>query len=523
MLAELYDENAIADGQAHLFARNSGVRVTIIDSTGTVVGDSEAQWRNMENHADREEIVEAASNGEAVAIRVSHTVGGTMMYAAVQTENGDFIRLSQTYGGLKENILTILPGMLLAILLTLLVVGMVSARLVNNITGPLAAMSMSMNRVKDGTAMLDAESYPYEELRYMAEKINLIAADVSTSIQKLQAEKERVDFLLNNMGEGVVLLDKEQNILQINDSACTILGCDKNDVQGSYLLSLISNTSVLEAAKNAGQGQSQQSEFECNGRIYQVNCAPVQEHTDWEQGLILTMTDVTETMRSAQMRQEFFSNASHELKTPITSIKGSAELLGSALPMDEATRCELLDSIGRESDRLNTLIGDIIMLSRIESSQAEIEREEIDLYQIVASCVSEAASMARQNGVTIRTDMEQAVMVASRPLLYQLVNNLISNATKYNCQNGQVDVTLRKHEDSVVLSVRNDGEPIPKESQSRVFERFYRVDKGRSRAVGGTGLGLSIVKHTVDAMGGTVTLTSSREEGTRFTVQLPVV
>ncbi|MCC8356971.1 MAG: PAS domain-containing protein [Oscillospiraceae bacterium] len=385
-------------------------------------------------------------------------------------------------------------------------------------------MNDSMDGVKDGTAMLDADSYPYEELQDMAEKINVIAADVSAAIRDLRAEKDRTDFLLDNMGEGVLLLDRDRRVLLINGSACAIFDCGKSQVQGGYLLEVTRHPAVLEAAEEArSEGRVHQAEIERAGRIYQVRCTPVREQPGWEQGLILTMTDVTEANRSAQMRQEFFSNASHELKTPITSIKGSAELLCSDLPMDDDTRRELLDGIGRETDRMNTLIGDIIMLSRIESRQSEIELEDIDFAQIVAVCVSEAAPLARRNQVTINTDMKPTVLSASRPFLYQLADNLLSNAVKYNCAGGQVDIYLRRTGDRVVFSVRNDGEPIPPESQSRVFERFYRVDKGRSRAVGGTGLGLSIVKHTVDAMGGVITLTSTSEEGTKFVVELPAV
>ncbi len=522
-LADLYDPEADADDQADLFALHSGARVTILSADGTVIGDSQADWSAMENHGDREEIVAASKGEQAVAIRVSATIGSKLMYAAIQTPSGDYIRLAQSYGGLGANLLSILPGILLAVLLALLVSGILAGRIVSNITGPLAAMNDSMDGVKDGSAMLDADGYPYEELQDMAKKINVIAADVSASIQELQAEKDRTDFLLDNMGEGVLLLDRDRRVLLINGSACTIFGCDKRQVQGGYLLEVTRHPAVLEAAEEARrQGRGQQTEVERSGRIYQVRCTPVREQPGWEQGLILTMTDVTEANRSAQMRQEFFSNASHELKTPITSIKGSAELLCSGLPMDEDTRRELLDGIGRETDRMNTLIGDIIMLSRIESSQVEEELESIDFSQIVSVCVSEAAPLARQNQVTIHTDMEPAVLSASRPFLYQLADNLLSNAVKYNCAGGRVDIYLRRTGERIIFSVRNDGEPIPPESQSRVFERFYRVDKGRSRAVGGTGLGLSIVKHTVDAMGGTITLTSTREEGTRFVVELPV-
>lgn len=522
-LAALYDPEGDADVQADLFAQYTGTRVTILQEDGTVLGDSEADWQTMDNHAGREEIVAAARGEQKVAIRVSSTLGARMMYAAIKTESGDYIRLAQSYDGLGTNLLTILPGIGLAALLALVISGILARRIVANITGPLAAMNESLAGVKDGTAVLDADSYPYEELQDMAEKINVIAEDVSASIGQLRAEKDRTVFLLDNMGEGFLLLDRDRRVMLINGSACAIFGCGKQEVQGGTLLQVTRDGGVQEAVEQAQAQESERRvELQRMGRIYEVRCTPIKGQPGWEQGLILTMTDVTESCLSAQMRQEFFSNASHELKTPLTAIKGNAELLCSDLPMDEDTRRELIDRIGRETDRMNTLIGDIIMLSRIESHRVEEELESLDFKEIVGVCIDETLHAARQNQLTVRSDMEPVVLQASRAYLYQLADNLLSNAVKYNRPGGAVDVYLHREGDTAVFWVRNDGEPIPPESQSRVFERFYRVDKGRSRAVGGTGLGLSIVKHVVDAMGGTVSLSSTERDGTRVTIRLPI-
>jgi two-component system phosphate regulon sensor histidine kinase PhoR len=222
------------------------------------------------------------------------------------------------------------------------------------------------------------------------------------------------------------------------------------------------------------------------------------------------------------MRQEFFSNASHELKTPITSVRGSAELLCSDLPIDEDTKTELLHGILKETGRMTTLIEDIIMLSRIESRALAGDLQLVSFTDIVETAADEVQPLVRQEDLTMTVNLEPVEMEGNSKSLYELVSNLIVNAVKYNQRGGKVDITLRKLTKELYFTVRNDGEPIPLDQQPRVFERFYRVDKGRSRAVGGTGLGLSIVKHVVDAMGGQVILTSSAVRGTFVQVWLPL-
>jgi two-component system phosphate regulon sensor histidine kinase PhoR len=264
-------------------------------------------------------------------------------------------------------------------------------------------------------------------------------------------------------------------------------------------------------------------EFEQLGRIWEGRFTLAgAAYSGLESGMIFTLNDVTEHRRAEQMRQEFFSNASHELKTPITSVRGSAELLCSDLPIDEDTKTELLHGILKETGRMTTLIEDIIMLSRIESRALAGDLQLVSFTDIVETAADEVQPLVRQEDLTMTVNVEPVKIEGNSKSLYELVSNLIVNAVKYNQKGGKVDITLRKLTKELYFTVRNDGEPIPLDQQPRVFERFYRVDKGRSRAVGGTGLGLSIVKHVVDAMGGQVILTSSAVRGTFIQVWLPL-
>ncbi|MCD8335386.1 MAG: ATP-binding protein [Clostridiales bacterium] len=521
ILADEFDPDEDHDAQAKQWAAHDGdIRVTIIAEDGTVTGDSQVDYTTMENHADREELQNVGS--QQVTIRTSATLNTKMMYAAILTRDGYYIRLSQQYDGVLADLISFAPAIVLAAALALAVSVAMANRMMTSITDPLLDMNKSLTRVKDGTAMLDAEQYPFEELRDMAEKINSLAEDVSTHIQNLQNEKNKLAYILDSMREGVVLLDEHQQIMMINYSACRTFHCSK-EVQGRYLLQVTRDQAIMDGtAQVLDAQQDQKVTFEQKGRIWEVCFTAVGAYPGLEHGMILTLNDVTEHQQATQMRQEFFSNASHELKTPITAIRGSAELLCSDLPLDKETQQELLGRILKETERMTTLIEDIIMLSRIESRSRADDLQVVDFSSIVCTAADEVRLLAEQNELTIQMDTEQVMLQGSRKNLYELASNLIVNAVKYNRPGGKVDIQLHPQGEQLCFRVRNDGDPIPLNQQDRVFERFYRVDKGRSRAVGGTGLGLSIVKHVVESMGGKVSLSSDALHGTTFTVWLPL-
>ena len=522
VFAELYDPSQNSDDQAaYLSQLHDGIRVTIIDADGTVIGDSEADWRTMENHMGRDEIQKAAQNGRAVVIRTSSTLSKKLMYAVERTDDGHFLRIGQEYNGVLGNLISLLPALVFAGVIAMAISATLSARLTQTISRPIQDMGEVLEGVKKGEVLLDAERYPFDELKSMAYNINALAQDVSTQLSRLQHEKEKTDVLLDNIDEGFVLLTYEGQILLINSRARGVLGIVWN--KNSFLSDIVGQDLLLNAFhQTIESGEDLAVDLPSDGLIFRARFTHVEQRKGIEGGIILTLTDVTAVRQAMEMRQEFFSNASHELKTPITAIKGSTELLCAGLPLQEEQRQELLMRIGWETDRMCKLVEDIIMLSRIESGKLSDDAEELDLETIVLECVGESQPLAQQNEVTIETHTERVLLTGSRRNCYELASNLIMNAVKYNVPGGRVEIYLNRVRGGCSFRIRNDGEPIPPAQQSRVFERFYRVDKGRSRAVGGTGLGLSIVKHIVDAAGGRVRLTSSAEEGTWVRIFLPL-
>ncbi len=520
LAAVAFDPESSHDAQAKQFA-SGGLRVTIIAESGAVTGDSEADYTQMPNHSQREEILKAAENGSAVTIRNSDTLGQKLMYAVVRTGDGGYIRLSQEYSGILADFISFLPAIFAALLLALACSVAMAGRLTARITRPILEINTQLDKVKGGTLRLDAQSYPYPELREMAVQINQMSADVAEHIGHIQAERDKINYILDNMGEGFLMLDSHKRILLINKSACRYLDCPA-DAAGHSLSYVTRERALLEGVDAALEYRlSQRAELARRGQILEARIAPVGPMDGSGDGLVLLLSDITADRRAAQMRQEFFSNASHELKTPITAIQGSSELLLSGLPLSDGQRDELLTRIEAESRRLTTLVEDIIMLSRIESGGMEEDAEDVDLSAVLRTCMDEMAVEAAARQVTVSAQLQPVRLWGSAKSLHQLVGNLLSNAIKYNTPGGRVDICLTEEAGQAELTIRNDGEPIPPEHQGRVFERFYRVDSGRSRTVGGTGLGLSIAKHVVDSMGGSIILTSRPGLGTEFSVVLP--
>lgn len=523
VMADEFNKDEDNNEQAERFGDESdGVRVTIVRPDGVVTGDSQADYRKMDNHSGREEIKKSKSSKSAITVRKSSTVGKKLMYAVTRTEDGYYIRLSEEYNSIILDAMSFLPAMLLVMLISCELAIYLAGKMSEKIASPILVMNESLSGVQDGTTRLDAESYPYDELKDMAVKINKLAEDVSNHIETIKQEKDKIEYILDRMKEGFMLLDSNSKIIIINKRACKYMSSDKS-VVGKDLYHLTRNLQFISYATESFEtGKNMRMDIEYEDKIIEVSFNPVERgNGDIENGLILIMTDVSAKRNAEKLRREFFANASHELKTPITSIKGSAELLCSDIPINEEQRMEMLKRIGVESERMTTLIEDILMINRLESGELSRESEFIDMEKIVKEDIDEMASMAEKAGVHINAATEEAVIFANPRDIHELTGNLIVNAIKYNEEGGSVDIVLKKQNDMIEFSVRNDGEVIPLNKQGRVFERFYRVDKGRSRNVGGTGLGLAIVKHVVDSLNGVITLESTEKTGTKFTVKLP--
>ncbi len=524
VVAKEFNPQQDADVQAKAFANAiENVRVTVIANDGSVLGDSQADYRTMESHLDRPEVVQAGLAGKGSSVRDSETLGKKLVYSAVKTPDGYYIRATKEVSGVLESLKSIVPAMILVIFIALLLAAFLTNRFSTGFITPIAEMNESLISVKDGGKQLNPKDYRYEELEDMAIKINTLSTHLSEYISTIQLEKDKLNYILDNVSEGFILLDEKKNVLLMNNAACGYLNCSKTAI-GENILYATRNLEFIRYSEQAVAEKKKLSiDLGFDRKTIETVFTYVGKESGVEAALIITMSDVTESRNAVKIRREFFSNASHELKTPITSIKGSSELLCSDLPISESQRNELLTRIGLESGRMNMLINDIIMISRMESGELSGECDNIDISSVINESIIELAPIADQDNLSINASLSYVIVSANKKDIRELVSNLLVNAVKYNRHGGNVDISLESLNGQAVLKVRNDGDPIPPEHQKRVFERFYRVDSGRSKAVGGTGLGLAIVKHVVDTLGGTVALESSAEKGTTFTVQLPLV
>lgn len=523
VIAETFDKSEDNNIQAQNYGNNAdGVRITIIRPDGTVTGDSQADYKKLDNHSDREEIKKAQAEKESVTIRNSDTVGKKLMYVVTRTEDGYYIRLAEEYNSIVLDAMSFLPAMLLIMLISCEVAIYFAGKMSEKIAMPIMDMNRSLSGVQDGTTRLDVESYPYDELQDMAVKINRLAEDVSSHIEALKQEKEKIEYILDRMKEGFMLLDNNSRVIIINKTACKYMNTDKS-VIGKDIYHLTRNLKFISSAiESFDTGNNVKMDMKYEDKIIEVSFNPVEKGSgDMENGLILLMTDVSVKRNSEKLRREFFANASHELKTPITSIRGNAELLCSDIPLTDEQRKEMLQRIGMESERMTTLIEDILMINRLESGEMSRESEVVDIASIVRENLQELTTMAQKHNLTVNTDIQECEVYANPRDIWELTANILVNAIKYNEDGGSVDVSLKRQNYYTEFSVRNDGDVIPPGKQERIFERFYRIDKGRSRSAGGTGLGLAIVKHVVDNLGGEIILESTQQNGTRFTIKIP--
>ena len=502
-----------------------GLRVTFVKADGTVSGDSAVDPAAMENHADREEIETARTARYGVSVRGSATTGRNMLYVATRLSDGSFLRLADTYPSALAGFVSFLPALLVAAAVAFAITLVLADRFAKSITGPIEELSDSLKLVRSGGAALQPDRYQYDELQDMAADINQLSAEVDENLASLEKERARIDYVLDNMSEGLILLDAEETVLTVNRAACGFLGCDKS-VTGKNIIYATRHIAFINAVDGAVQGaKTARVEMPLpSGALVEAVVSPVagrQGPQAAAEAAIAVLSDVTIRKNAVKMRQEFFSNASHELKTPITSIRGFAELLCGPAELPEAKRLEFARRILKEAGTMQNLIRDIIMISRLEAGDITFEREVLDLAEVVRDCCADARPLAQQQGISLTCTAEKAVLSASRKEMQELAGNLIQNAVRYNVEGGRVEVTLSARPQGITLSVYNSGGYIEPRYRQRVFERFYRIDKGRSKAMGGTGLGLAIVKHVAGQYGAGIDLASTPEEGTTFTVTFP--
>ena len=480
-------------------------RVTWIAASGTVLYDSAAPAQLLESHAGREEIDQALQTGEAQTSRYSKTLLQRTFYYAKLLEGGTVLRVSCTQNSLPAMILMLLTPFLWVATLVLILCGVLSYRLARQITKPLNAIN------PDNPALLP--SYP--ELTPLFDKLREQNRTIGKQMNELQLRQREFTAITENMREGFLLVDCKMHVLSSNHSALEVLG-GRELKPGCLLYDAECRQEIFDAVDTALSGSHAELLLTIDETSWQVLANPVVASGQVAGAVVLFM-DVTEREQRERLRREFSANVSHELKTPLTSISGFAELMKEGLVPPEKIP-EFSGDIYKESLRLIGLVNDIIQLSRLDENSTQFQRAPVDLYDLCAQSIERLSPVAARQSVTLALTGEHAEIEGVEQLLKEMIYNLLDNAIKYNVPGGSVTASVRKSAGRTILSVADTGIGIPYAHQPRVFERFYRVDKSHSKEVGGTGLGLSIVRHAAQYHGARLELKSQPGKGTTITV-----
>lgn len=486
----------------------SNYRITWINADGSVKYDSEKNASEMENHLEREEIKEAFQNGYGEALRYSTTLMEKQLYSAVRLNDGTVLRLSVSEYTWWTLIIAMLQPIAAVIILAVVLSLVLAFRLSKRIVQPLNEMSLDS---PDNNGI-------YEELTPLVERIRSQQRQLISQKSELQRKRDEFEAATNNMSEGLVLLNKQGIILSVNRTASRLLRISSFCI-GKDILLLNNSYTMQELLRKAQNGEHAEMTITVGKYDYQINASPVISD-NVTTGIVLLIFDITEKEKAEQMRREFTANVSHELKTPLQTILGSAELLTNNLVRAEDIP-KFSEKIFTESKRMITLVEDIIKLSHLDEGSIDMKREDTDLYAVAAQSVKSLANVAERSKITLTLSGEPSIIHGIPQLLSIIVYNLCDNAIKYNKENGYVKIRVENHPDNVKLCVSDSGIGIPQEQQERIFERFYRVDKSHSKEVGGTGLGLSIVKHAAKLHDAKISLQSELGKGTTITITFP--
>lgn len=480
-------------------------RITLIAPDGTVFADTVSDTENMENHSDREEIRQAFENGTGTSVRYSDTLTEKTVYYAVLLEDGNVLRVSTIQYTVPAVLLGLSQPVAVIIVFAFLLSLALSARTAKSIVKPINALDLDSPESND----------TYEELSPLLKKIAVQKRTISSQLKEAGRKQEEFRLITENMREGFLVIDRDTNLLTYNSAALKLFGTAK-PVSGSAL-SLNRAKGFREVIENALKTGHSESEMSLDGRVYSLIANAVLNEEKII-GAVIVILDVTESARREQLRREFTSNVSHELKTPLTSISGFAEILKSGDASAE-TVTDFSSSIYDEAQRLILLVSDIIKISELDEGYVQFEKETVDLYVLAEEIAKRLKPEAEKKKVRISVLGESAEIVGVRKILGEMIYNLLDNAIKYNNENGLADIIVVSAEDTVTLTVRDTGIGIPKAHHDRVFERFYRVDKSHSKAIGGTGLGLSIVKHGAAYHNAEISLESEEEKGTAVNIK----
>lgn len=526
-------EKAGIDSQIKELSAKLNLRLTIIDPNGVVIADS---WENpslMENHSDRPEIQAALVHGAGKAIRYSSTLRENMLYVAVpiilEQETVGIVRSAATLalveGAFDEIRNVLLVSFFLASLLGLTL----SFRMARRYTAPLEEITAAARRMGEGALDERISVKTGDEVEILAHTLNTLAANLDDKVNEINAEKNKLELILEHMDNAVVLLDRYGKVITINKRAAEIFEI-RTDMLGQHNLQVIGNSLLDKAAREAAERKKSNflnltTNIRGVKRVFQVFLAPVAATDSNVTAVVTVFHDITALQEFAARKADFVANASHELGTPLTSIRGFAETLLDGAMESPELRKKFIKIIHTEADRMHRLVQDLLQLARLDSSEyrQQLKVQPVDVAPVVESIIRQLAPLWQEKSLAISVE-EPAVPV--RPLVQpdwfnQIIINLIDNAIKYTPEGGQITIRWRREGTTIVLTVRDTGIGIPAKDLPRIFDRFYRVDRARTRSAGGTGLGLAIVKHIVETMGGTINAVSQVDLGTTFIVTLP--
>ena len=506
-------------------------RITVVALDGVVYADTHKNPRLMENHADREELIEALRDREGDSLRYSDTLNISMLYYAFRIQHQGktlgCVRCALSTSQIDIQVASIQTRIaelvFIVVILGLVVTGLVIFRMTRPVVR-LIEEARELTTAQLGQTVVHGFD---DEISELGRLLNELSSALADRMAQLEQNHHELLTVLEGMDEGVIAVDKNERIRFANEAVCEMFALDLERDQGRPIWEVIRNQMVETIINQAKKTNTHfRGEIELLGpptRYLALNASAIPTEDEDDFGVIIVVHDITEVRRLENMRRDFVANVSHELKTPLASIQAYAETLIDGAIEDQKNNRTFLGRIVEQSERLNMLIQDLLSIARVESNPQANEYLVINVVEVLDSCLKHHQPRAGKKEITLEVQTPTDVMVyAETEGVRQILDNLIDNAIKYTPEQGRVQIDITIQNEQVLVKVQDSGIGIPEAHLQRIFERFYRVDKARSRELGGTGLGLSIVKHLVNAFGGTVDVTSNPDEGTAFIVTLPL-
>lgn len=523
---------------AYKISDEINARVTFIDRYGGVIGDSEIKKEDLntiENHKDREEVKKALNGSIGKSERFSTTVKVDYLYVAVPMEKGGIVygvtRLAYPLNEINKINFGLIRNIIISVIIGIVIAIPLGYRYLNHITGPIKEITNTARRMANGDFNSRVNVESTDEIKILADTFNFMSNTINTNISELQDKNTKLQSIIGSMKEGLIAVDNHKGIMLINSPAKKLFDIGLEDILGKHILTLIKNEKLKDGLKEMlNRNTSSKVEVtleEPTKKILKIYTEFIKLNDDPNRiiGTLILILDVTEVRKLEKMRTDFVANVSHELKTPLTSIMGFIETLKNGAINNDNVRDRFLNIIEIETERLTRLIDDLLTLSDIESNGIGFAKKvNIPISDVIYEISHMAEELAKQKNIRYSHEVEENLpfLYGSRDWFKQLLLNLVENAIKYTTEDGEVKVLVYKRKSNLFVTVKDTGIGIPKKDIPRLFERFYRVDKARSRKVGGTGLGLAIVKHIVISFGGEIKVKSEEGKGSEFIVRIPL-